>query len=186
MSRLKINTDLKQLDAPSLADQSHLADLYPTKKTTDEIIQDDQRRQELFTARLSKYSRFKAAVYGSLIFGAAIFFLQSLEGMWTASGGSTLGTLAGVSFSFAGSLLLYYVAYLWVKYINNVFYARAKTNKVFWTWYGMSIGVTIIVWLSGLLFPTDSRVWVLVAIAFHFIVVMASSHYATKNSGVAL
>lgn len=119
-------------------DRSHLADLYPAAKTSDQLQQDERKRQALLRKRLPKYPQLSIALGGSVIFIALLLLVPSVGDLWQS------GSISAIFFSFALSLVFFGSTVMWIRYANKTLYGFGVSARAFWGGYSWLVVLLMI------------------------------------------
>jgi len=156
-----------------LPDRSRLAKLYPTPKTYDERKADDERTKQVDRLRWPKYPVLNSAVYGSGVIVVAIWFIQNINAWWfgTDNRGMAMGA---VFFSFAIWMVLMFITVARVLYVSKLFSHFGGKERLFWTVSGVTLAVTMGLWLSGLILNYTHLLWIPIFVVVQFVLVYVS------------
>lgn len=158
-------------------DQSDLGKLYPTPKTYDQRLKDELERNKIFRRRLPKYPSIQIAVLGSIIFGLAVLFIQSIEQtteQLRQSDSGMANVMLTVFFSFTLSLAVLGLAFLWVRHVIYMFDVFGGRMRLFWVVYGTILFFIMGAWLSGWLGKSSDAFWIPLLVGVHFIILFLS------------
>ncbi len=167
------SSDSKSVSRHDL-DRSYLARLYPKPKTYEQRKQDDKRRQQSYRRQWPKRPRLNVAVYGSLVFGCFIWFIQNLSDSWLGNSDKGL-IMSTVFFTFALAIVIMFLIIAWVNYVNKQFSYFGGMIQVFWLVYYILVAVILTLWLSGWIWEYTNILWVPVLTVLNFIVVFFSA-----------
>lgn len=146
-------------------DRSGLGKIYPTPKTYEQRQEQDRLRLEAYRHRLPRYPRLNIAILSSLVFGLSALFIRNFEQLWMS------GQIWIIFLSFAGILLLFFLAMACIKYTSNIFYLFGGSMTEFGIIYVCAIILLLIIWLSGWLASPSVAFWLPLVCGLHFLVV---------------
>ena len=151
-------------------DRSRLAKLYPAPKTPEQRKQDDRLRQQAYRRHWPKRPHLNVAVYGSLIFGFFIWFIQNLSDSWLGNGDKGL-VMSTVFFTFALAILMLFLIIGWLNYVDKQLTYFGGRLQVFLLVYAVLIAVLLSLWLRGFIWQYTNVLWIPVLTLAHFITV---------------
>lgn len=156
------------------SDRSELSKLYPNPKTYEERKADSEKRQEMYRSRLPKSPHLVIALYGSGVFGLAVWFVQNLNTWWLDSSNPAVA-MSRVFFSFSIALMLLFLFVAWVNYANKLLNALQNATNLFWIVYGVLVTALLLLWLNIPLGERTNAAWIPILTVIHFIVLFVSA-----------
>jgi len=162
-------------------DRSHIAQLYPTPKTHEEEIQDNQSRQQSYRRRWPRYPHLNVALYGSAVFWLSIWYIQNLHAWWFGSGSYAI-VMATVFFTFILGLVIASLLVVWINYVKKLLYYFSGSAGVFWAVYGFTLVILLGLWLSGgWVWEYTTVSWIPILVGSHFTILLISTWYTLRN-----
>ncbi len=155
-------------------DRSSLAKLYREPKTYEQRKHDIRLLQQAYRLHWPKRPHLNVAVYGSLVFGCFIWFIQNLSDSWLGNSDKGL-IMSTVFFTFALAIVIMFLIIAWVNYVNRLFSYFGGMIRVFWFVYTILAAVLLIPWLSGWIWEYTNILWIPVLTILHFIFVFFST-----------
>lgn len=181
ISHFSIELDDKNSHFNQITDRSELSKLYLKPKTSEELNQDNENRTKAIRKRFTKHPRIITTLYGTMVYGAIVVFIQNLRGTWWSNGDSAGLTMGTVFFTFAIALGLSYLLYVWITNTNKLLSFFGNNNKTFWTVYVIGILLLTVFWLNGMILDYTNIIWLPILVLSNLLVTFVVSINTIKK-----
>lgn len=159
--------------------RANLVELYPSPRTYDQNESSESLRKRIYERRLAKYPSFYIAGYGSVVVGMILVYFKNLGEMWFSSSDRGI-TMSIVFFSFLIGMIIFALAYTWVRYVINAFYPLGRSTGMFWIANGILLAVLIAIDQNQTIF-SSSLVSTTVFIVSYFVFTLGMSSVIIRN-----